>query len=389
MTLIAVFSDSQATHLLADSLVTTTIDKNTVVSDDEWLSTGILIDKGEQLRYKYSEGFLKIWQLQSNMAIGLAGDVSLSISILEIIASHCRNTPLSSFSQLNQLLHRQIVYSIAPFNGSCVLCGFIDSDGISTKFKISVNDETGLSVEHTTDPSEMYVVGTGSQDFLDIWKRIPALHKKSNIVPTLIFSVIAEHLYMKQFLGEKEMITNRYTGGAISGVFLKNGNLNWQPARSIIIFVNIGGTGFSAKFEWLRIVYKTWYEKGNVFSSSMFEQNAHFYQRITQYSNSLSEPIHFSPDNLLEEMKTFNANLVSSILLPKGLTTEFPAVLRGTGKFCAFDELYENGKVVGLRLNKDYFKRLTEDFFVSDDYTIKIGLDRLSPLINELRKQLA
>jgi len=136
-------------------------------------------------------------------------------------------------------------------------------------------------------------------------------------------------------------------------------------------------------FIWLPIIYKTWCENNNVFSSSMFEQNRHFYQRITQYSNLLSKPIPFSPDSLLPEMETFNAQQVIVILLPKGFSNEFPAVLRGTGKFKAFDEIQENGRTVGVRLNKDFFKRLEQEFLVSDDYAIKIGLDRLLPLIKE------
>lgn len=389
MTLIAVFSDPQATHVIADSLVRSTIENNVSDTADKWLSTGILIDKSEQLHYKFDEGVLKIWQLQANLVIAMAGDISLAVNVLSMLDSHCKSTPLDTFTQLNQFLHTEISNSISPVKGSCVLCGVIFSDDITTKFKITINSEIGLLVEHTTDYSEVYVVGTGSQDFLDIWSRMLNIHnspiKKD---PTSTFSVLAEKLYMQQFLGEKKMITERYTGGAICGVFLKDGKINWQPSRSIVIFANKGGTGLNAEFVWLRIVYKTWYEKGNVFSSSMFEINNEMFQRITQYSNSLSMTIQFSPDHLLDEMKTFNANSVSSIFLPKGLATENYAILRFIGDDSAFDEKYKNGRIQEIRLNEKFFQRVGGEIFVTDDYVINMGIDRLPPLINELRKQL-
>jgi len=388
MTLIAVFGDFQSTQLISDSLLTRTNENEVNVSENAWLSTGILIDDSDQLRYKFIEGYLKIWQIQSNMAIALAGDLRLSISVLELIADYSKHTRITSFDDLNQLLVEQIIKSISPIRESCVFCGFIDCNGETTKFKITIAEPIGITVEHSTDPSIFYVAGTGENDFLEIWKRLPKDYLEANGNPGSIISTFAEQLYLKQFLGEKEIITERFTGGSIVGVYIKDGNLYWQPSRAILIFVNIGGTGFNINFKWLPLVYKTWYENGSLFSSSMFEKNGIFYQRITHNANSLSEPISFSENNLLTEMKTFNASSYINILLSKGMTTEKIAILPYTGTGEAFDELYENGKVKALRVNKEYLKYISNEIFVSNDFTINMWLDKYDPLIKEIRNKL-
>jgi hypothetical protein len=268
------------------------------------------------------------------------------------------------------------VPSISPFTGECVLCGFFDDKGMATKFKITLSSERDVAIESSTDPSTAYYAGLGGVEFEDIWNRLPKIYERKDVDPPLSFSCFAAELYKKQFLGQTDLIYRKNTGGAITGLFSRDGKISWQPSWSTVTFINVGGTGFCADFRWLQVIYKTWADKGNVFSSSMFEQNGRYFQRITQYRNSLSSELKYSPDSLLPEMKTFNSQMVSVLLLPKGFSGDLPAVLVIPGQLPAFDEILEDGRIVGVRLNSDFIKRISEEFFVCGDFSIQIGLNR-------------
>ena len=388
MTLVAVFSDAKTTHLISDSLISIPIINLKEEETDKWLSTGVFLDKKGQIKYNFSEGLLKIWVLQNNLAIGFAGDVESAFEALSILTDRSKQRQFRSFLELKDFLQKSVVPSVTPSERDFGLCGFIKSSGICTKFKLLSTKGSPVKLENSTDPNTVYFIGSGSEDFMEIWRRIPPLRNRPDVPPSLTFSLIAEQLYIKQFIGKSDLITRRYTGGAITGVYYQDENISWQPSRVTITFANIGGTGFDAHFIWLPLVYKTWHHRGNVFSSSMFEQKGHFFQRITQYSNPLSEHLHFNETDLLPEMTTFNAEVFHAILLPKGISSEFPAVLRATGKIKAFDEIIEGRRIVALRLNKQFFRRLSNEFFVTPDYTIKFGYERLEALVAALRNRL-
>lgn len=388
MSLVAVFSDSSATHLISDTLVTHPSDIDLEITKDEWLSTGIRLEKGNKNLLNHSEGILKVGLIQPNLALGFVGDVSLATATLQLIYEWCKIDPINSYCDFEKLIQQQILSAISPVKGSCCCCGFMEDDGAIKKFKFSLSETSGLTIESSSKSDEYYAIGSGRQEFINIWKRLPKEDLEVGIEPTLMFSLISEHLYAKQFVGETDLITKLHVGGAITGLYLHEGQILWQPPKTVIVFSNVGKVGFDADFKWLPIIYKTWSEYNNVFSSSVFEQNGSRFQRITQYSNPTSTPFAFSDTTLTDEMKTFNSQETFVLLLPKGLTSQHLSVIRAAGQEKAFEEIYENNRLAQIRLNDDFLKKITDYFFVAEDYTIKIGLDRFPHLIKALKKNL-
>lgn len=388
MTLVAVYNDAVSTHLISDSLISTPIENFRDHDSDNWLSTGIFLNNRDQIKYKFSEGALKICEIQHNLVIGFSGDVKLSFEAISILKHRSNIEKFSSFSDIKSFIYKSLIPSIIPTNRSFSLCGFFASSGITTKFKLRFDNNRIKDFQSSAENKTVYAIGSGTEEFKKIWRRIPPLENRKDVDPQLTFSLIAEHLYMKQFIREIDLITEKYIGGAITGIYYFNGMLTWQSSRSTLIFANFGGTGFEARFKWLPIVYKTWYQRGNVFSSSMFEKKKSFFQIITKYSNPFSKPINLDSYNLFPEMKTFNAKSLNIILLPKGISNVFPAVIRVSGKMKPFDEIIENDRIVGLRLNKDFFNKLTKRFFIASDYTVKMGLDMYLPLIGALHDKI-
>ncbi len=173
MTLIAVFNDSTSTQLVSDSLITSKFKDEISSSAGDWLSTGIYLDEKDQIKYKYSEGILKIWPIQNNLAIGLAGDVSLATNFLKVLVNYSRTNQFHTFNQLHNFINNHAFPSIIPFNGSCDLCGFLAEETKTTKFIISISEKDKINIVSSTDPNTYYSIDSGSDYFTNIWDRIP------------------------------------------------------------------------------------------------------------------------------------------------------------------------------------------------------------------------
>lgn len=385
MTIIAVFSDGNTNHLIADSLISKPLYGNK--TDNKWISTGVFLNENDQSEYEFSEGFLKIGIIQENIAIGFAGDVEFAFDIIKKISQKSKENRFNSFYDFKTFIQDYISPILKDPNKPLVaLCGFMEKKQDSIKFMFT-NKNKIFEFDSSNNKSKIYCFGSGESDFFKIVDRIrPPIFENTDIYPELTFSIIAEHLYVKQFVNEIEMITQRYIGGAIIGLYGSDEKIKWQPSRNIVPFINKGGVEFKARFEWSNIIYKTWHENGNILSSSMFKQNGKVFQRITHYSNPLSYIISINENDLSQDMKTFNADRSTILLLPKGNNSKSPAVLTPSNKVKIFDEIIDNNRLKAIRLNKDFFNLISKEFFVTSDSVIEICLEAYKSRINALKR---
>ena len=388
MSVVATFTDGDTTHLISDSLVSIKLPRTANTSDEKWLSTGVYIDVKDQSEYVYQEGALKIWVVQPNLAIGYAGNIGVASYVLEKLANRCKSKQITAIQELEECLARYYRNRAIRDSDRVDLCGFLSIEKIATKFRLCLAANSSHGIQSTTNPKVTYAVGSGRADFLGIWKRIPRLYQLQTNDPALTFGVIANHLYLRQFLDDKSMFTRSHIGGAISGVYLDPPGIEWQPSSSITVYFNVGGTGLDAQFAWHPKVFKIWQQRGVVYSMSMFLQNDGFYNRITENGNALSNAVPIDPNNLPPEMRTYNASRTDVLLLPNGLSIEFPAVLSVGGEHKAYDELVEDNRVVGIRPNDGFVRSIGNRICVAPDHTLKILDERLPCLVNALKRRI-
>ncbi len=388
MSVVATFSDGDTTHLISDSLISIKLPRTANDSDEKWLSTGVYIDVKDQSEYIYQEGALKIWVVQPNLAIGYAGNIEVASYILKKLANRCKSKQIATIQEFEECIGRYSRNIVIRDSDRIDLCGFLSIDRITTKFRLCLAANSHQGIQSTTNPKVTYAIGSGRTDFLGIWRRIPRLYRLHTNDPALTFGAIANHLYKRQFLENKSMFTQSHIGGTISGVYMGAGGIEWHPPSSLTVFFNVGGTGLDAQFHWHPKVYKTWQERGVVYSLSMFLQNDGFYIRITENANALSDVLPIDPNNLLPKMRTFNASRSDVLLLPKGLSGEFPAVLSASGPHKAYDELIEDNHIVGIKPNKNFSKMIINRICVAPDHTIKIGTEKLPCLVDALKRRI-
>ena len=218
MSVVATFSDGDTTRLISDSLVS--ISRPASKSDEKLLSTGAYIDVKDQSEYVYEEGALKIWLLQPSLAIGYAGNVAVASYVLKKLADRCNSKQITAIHEFEECIGRYARNRVIRDSDQVDFCGFLSVGSIATKFRVCLTTNSDPETKSTKNPKVTCAVGSGSEDFLRIWRRIPRLYQLQTNNPGLIFGTIANHLYLRQFLDDRSMFTQAHKGGAISGVYL-------------------------------------------------------------------------------------------------------------------------------------------------------------------------
>ena len=120
----------------------------------------------------------------------------------------------------------------------------------------------------------------------------------------------------------------------------------------------------------LPILYRVWGEAGRFCTSSAFEQDGAWYQRLTSYGNQSISPVELAPYELPPEARSFNSSRITSILLPDR-DNAFPASLDSPGD-AVFAEVHEAGRLAAWKFRAEWSQHLTEKFWVKPDGTVAI-----------------
>lgn len=198
--------------------------------------------------------------------------------------------------------------------------------------------------------------------------------------PESVISTLVDQLYIEQFLHPAGIVFSHFTGGAITGVYSNQSScISWPNPRTIQAFLNTGGQGLDANFQWLPIIYKTWHYRGNFFSSSCFEQNGKWFKRLTVCSNGLSDKLQITETALPVEAGTFNSPTLSLVLIP-GLSPPIRlATMAIQGAQDAFKESFSEDGLIDVELPKEFVKNLDIDdlYFLKTDGFIALSADAL------------
>lgn len=362
MTAIAVFTVGSTTHLISDSLATQL--GTLAVADETQLSTGLILDSVDQRDAQFREEALKIGVIDPNIAIGFAGNENEANKVMSALRE---NAPFQDFPMFRNFFLQHVVPTITPGQEGLELCGFMVDGECTVKFRYNSTDD----LDHTEDPFATYLCGKGANVFVEALTRIRE-DGEEPIGPGMEFSMVAQAFWVKEFLGNKEHVLSGYSGGAIAGLYADNGEIFWQGSRALIIVVNVGETGTSARFERLSVIHKTWSQKGNFFSSAAFlDPNDRQIQKVTQFSNSLSDPVSFDRDHLLPEMLTFEAEAMTIILLPRGFQPVHIGLLdlskKEGSQVSFFDEEIGDGRLLKFRVSPVVLETLANNVIVEDD----------------------
>ncbi len=375
MTAVAVFTGSgnDTTHILADTLVS---QQNTPLkssrSRQKTLSTGLILDDSDQTEFEFTEGTLKIAQIGRNIALGYAGNVRAGNEVFRLLKE---KGSFNTFPDLKQFLTSHAIPSVTPCEGGLEICGFILVDSETTKFFF---DSHG-NLESSQDSSTIYEIGSGGAIIGSLKTRI--IGDEKPLDPAMEFILLAQEFYTNELLGQKHYIKENFSGGAISGLYAREGKIIWQKSHTILSFSNVGKTKNLANFEWIPFVKKTWYEKGNYFTSSLILRNdgKGFDQKVNQFSNSISSPIPFDQTNLIAEMTTFESDSLTSILFPKGFAKDLLAMVffskrsqNEAGKY--FIEEIEGRRLKKVRVSPRILEKLNDYVIVDEDFTIRLNL---------------
>lgn len=375
MTAIATFSVTGVPFLIADTLETHPIEPLSGIPS--WISTGVRVEE-----VTLREGALKIWPIQENLVLAGAGHASTCDALLGILFDRARSVPFDDLNALRSFLTRSALPSIAPVRGRVELCGFLGNSGRSPAIHVTVDPQEVTSIRVTEEDGMRFTVGSGGQLFEGILERIRA---RDPVDAGTILGVFETQLYVRQFT-DPAAILNARSGGAIIGLYWTPNGFQWSKPRTIVAFKNVGGTGRSAKFVPLPILYRVWGEAGRFCTSSAFEQDGGWYQRLTPYGNQAISPVELTPHELPPEARSFNTNQITTILLPDR-DNAFPALLKSPGD-AAFSELFEAGRLTAWKFRPEWAQRLTEKFWVKPDCTVAIFCEaqhaRASDIVSEL-----
>ncbi len=375
LTAIATFSVTGVPFLVADTLETHFMPP--LPDSPSWISTGVRVE-GITIR----EGALKIWPIQENIALACAGHASTGDALLEVICERARARPFDDLEALRSFLTKSAIPSITPVRGRVELCGFLGDSSRSPAIHAKIDPQDGTLIHVAEEEGMRFTVGTGGHLFEGILERIRA---KEPVDARTLLDLFETQLYIRQFIDPAAILDAR-SGGAILGLFWTPDGLQWSRPRTVVAFKNVGGAGRSAEFVPLPVLYRVWGEDGRFCTSAAFEQGGAWYQRLTSYGNQAISPVALTPHELPPEALSFNANRITTILLPDR-DNAFPACLGSPGG-TAFSEMFEGGFLRAWRFCEEWAQCLAERFWVKPDRTIAIFGNaqhaRASDIVNAL-----